>query len=322
MQAQPGSLRQINAALLQARHAHDMTQFFDQIMDRAAQGDPVPTAVVHPVDRRSLGGALAAAEAGFIAPILVGPRARIEAAGPDIGDHRIVDVPHSHAAAARAVELVHQGEVGALMKGALHTDEMLAEVIARDTGIRTERRISHVFVMRTPAYPKPLLITDAAINVMPDLLAKRDIVQNAIDMAQAIGIETPKVAILSATEEVNPRLPSTIDAAALCKMADRAQISGGVLDGPLAFDIAVSPEAVEAKNLKSAVAGKADILVVPDLVAGNMLAKQLDYLGGADAFGIALGAQVPIILTSRADGVEERKISAALAKLVAERARL
>ncbi|MGP1282971.1 MAG: bifunctional enoyl-CoA hydratase/phosphate acetyltransferase, partial [Parasphingopyxis sp.] len=258
----------------------------------------------------------------FIAPILVGPRARIEAAGPDIGDHRIVDVPHSHAAAARAVELVHQGEAGALMKGALHTDEMLAEVIARDTGIRTERRISHVFVMRTPAYAKPLLITDAAINVMPDLLAKRDIVQNAIDMARAIGIDVPKVAILSATEEVNPRLPSTIDAAALCKMADREQIAGGLLDGPLAFDIAVSPDAVAAKKLTSGVAGAADILVVPDLVAGNMLAKQLDYLGGADAFGIALGAQVPIILTSRADGVEERKISAALAKLVAERARL
>lgn len=299
-----------------------MADFFEDMTDRAAQGDPVPTAVVHPVDRRSLGGALAAAEAGFIAPILVGPRARIEAAGPDIGDHRIVDVPHSHAAAARAVELVHQGEAGALMKGALHTDEMLAEVIARDTGIRTERRISHVFVMRTPAYAKPLLITDAAINVMPDLLAKRDIVQNAIDLARAIGIAVPKVAILSATEEVNPRLPSTIDAAALCKMADRGQIEGGLLDGPLAFDIAVSPDAVAAKNLTSEVAGDADILVVPDLVAGNMLAKQLDYLGGADAFGIALGAQVPIILTSRADGVEERKISAALAKLVAERARL
>lgn len=299
-----------------------MADFFEDMTDRAAQGDPVPTAVVHPVDRRSLGGALAAAEAGFITPILVGPRARIEAAGPDIGDHRIVDVPHSHAAAARAVELVHQGEAGALMKGALHTDEMLAEVIARDTGIRTERRISHVFVMRTPAYAKPLLITDAAINVMPDLLAKRDIVQNAIDLARAIGIAVPKVAILSATEEVNPRLPSTIDAAALCKMADRGQIEGGLLDGPLAFDIAVSSDAVAAKNLTSEVAGAADILVVPDLVAGNMLAKQLDYLGGADAFGIALGAQVPIILTSRADGVEERKISAALAKLVAERARL
>lgn len=302
--------------------AGETGDFFGALMDRAAQSDSVPTAVVHPVDHRSLGGALAAAEAGLIAPILVGPRGKIEAVGLDLDTHRIVDVPHSHAAAARAVALVHQGEAAALMKGALHTDEMLAEVIARDTGIRTERRISHVFVMRTPAYAKPLLITDAAINVMPDLLAKRDIVQNAIDMARAIGIDVPKVAILSATEEVNPRLPSTIDAAALCKMADREQITGGLLDGPLAFDIAVSPDAVAAKKLKSDVAGAADILVVPDLVAGNMLAKQLDYLGGADAFGIALGAQVPIILTSRADGVEERKMSAALAKLVAERARL
>jgi phosphate acetyltransferase len=299
-----------------------MANFFDQLINRAAQGEPLPTAIVHPVDSRSLGGAIAAAEAGFIEPILVGPRAKIDALSFDTSACQIVDVPHSHAAAARAVELVHEGRVGALMKGALHTDELLAEVVSGKTGIRTERRVSHVFVMQSPAYNKPLLITDAAINVMPDLLAKRDIVQNAIDLAQALGINAPKVAILSATEEVNPRLPSTIDAAALCKMADREQITGGILDGPLAFDIAVSPEAVEAKNLKSDVAGAADILVVPDLVAGNMLAKQLDYLGGADAFGIALGAQVPIILTSRADGTEERKISAAFAKLFAERGKL
>ncbi|MEM8695875.1 MAG: bifunctional enoyl-CoA hydratase/phosphate acetyltransferase [Pseudomonadota bacterium] len=299
-----------------------MTDAFERILKQASNREPMPTAVVHPVDERSLGGALAAAEAGIIAPILVGSRQKIEAVGLDTGAVDIVDVPHSHAAAARAVELVHEGRAAALMKGALHTDEMLAEVIARETGLRTERRISHVFVMRTPAYDKPLLITDAAINVIPDLLAKRDIVQNAVDMAQALGIDAPKVAILSATEEINPKLPSTIDAAALCKMADRGQISGGLLDGPLAFDIAVSPGAVEAKRLESDVAGAADILVVPDLVAGNMLAKQLDYLGGADAFGIALGAQVPIILTSRADGIEERKMSAALARLLAGRAGL
>lgn len=278
------------------------------------------TAVVHPVSASALQGALDAGRAGIITPVLVGPAARIrataEAIGADLGGIEQVDVPHSHAGAARAAALARDGAVSALMKGALHTNELMAEIVARENGLRTERRMSHVFVLDTPAYPKPLLISDGAINVAPDLAAKRWITQNAIDVARAIGIGAPKTAILSATEEVDPTIASTIDAAALCKMADRGQIEGGLVDGPLAFDLAVSRPAVETKGLTSDVAGEADILIVPSLESGNMLAKQLDYLSGATAAGIVMGARVPVILTSRADSAGERVASCALASAV------
>ena len=280
---------------------------------------PVPTAVVHPCDALSLSGALEAASQGMIVPTLVGPRGRIEAVAKEAGlrldGFEIVDAPHSHAAAERAVELVRAGKAGALMKGKLHTDELMGPVVDRDRGLRTERRMSHVFALDVPHYPKPLFITDAAINIFPDLDTKRDIVQNAIDLAHALGIERPKVAILSAVETVYPRIPSTLDAAALCKMLDRGQITGGAIDGPLAFDNAVSKSAAKAKDIRSEVAGDADILVVPDLEAGNMLAKQLIHLAGAEAAGIVLGARVPIVLTSRADGLISRLASSAMAQL-------
>lgn len=280
---------------------------------------PVRTAVVHPCDALSLTSALEAADQGMIVPVLVGPRARIEAAadqaGLSLAGIEIVDTPHSHAAAAAAVALVRAGKVAALMKGSLHTDELMEAAIDATLGLRTERRMSHVYVLDVPTYPKPLLITDAAVNIQPDLGAKRDIVQNAIDLARALGIDCPKVAILSAVETVNPRIPSTLDAAALCKMADRGQITGGLLDGPLAFDNAISPVAAAAKGIASEVAGVADILVAPDLESANMMAKQLIYLAGADAAGIVLGARVPIILTSRADSATSRLASCALAQL-------
>lgn len=282
---------------------------------------PLPTAVAHPCDETSLMGALEAAEAGMITPILVGPKERIRAVAASadlaIRDFEIIDVPHSQAAAEKAVEIVRAGKAELLMKGSLHSDEILGAVTKRDTGLRTSRRISHVFVMAVPTHAETLFITDAAVNIAPDLLAKRDIVQNAIDLYAGIGLGTPKVAILSAVETVNPSIPSTIDAAALCKMADRGQITGGELDGPLAFDNAVSPEAAQIKGIKSRVAGRAQILVVPDLEAGNMLAKNLSYLSGADAAGIVLGARVPIILTSRADNVRTRMASCAVAMLLA-----
>ena len=298
---------------------------YDELMARCRELAPVRTAVVHPCDAASLGGALQAAQAGLIVPLLVGPEARIravaEAAGLDLRDCKIVPAPHSHAAAAQAVALARGGEVESLMKGSLHTDELMHEVMRSDSGLRTARRVSHVFVMDVPAYPKPLLITDAAINIAPTLEDKRDICQNAIDLARALGIAEPKVAILSAVETVNPKLASTLDAAALCKMAERAQITGARLDGPLAFDNAVSPEAARTKGIESAVAGRADILLVPDLEAGNMLAKQLTFLSGADAAGIVLGARVPIILTSRADNLRTRMASCAVAMLLAHRQR-
>ena len=263
------------------------------------------TAVVHPVDRNSLLGAIDAAQAGLIVPVLVGPEAKIRAAaeeaGVDLSPYELVACEHSHEAAATAVALARGGKVEALMKGSLHTDELMHEVVAKDTGLRTARRISHVFALDVPAYPRPLFLTDAAINIEPDLDDKRDIVQNAIDLARALGIETPKVAILSFVETVDAKFRSTMDAAALCKMADRKQITGGLVDGPLAFDNAVSEEAAQAKGIDSPVAGRADILVVPDLEAGNMLAKQLEYLAEAQGAGIVLGARVPIALTSRAD---------------------
>lgn len=288
----------------------------------AAMGlEPVPTSVAYPCDANALGAAVEAAQAGLITPILVGPMAKIAAAAVaanvDISSYRLVDVPDSAAAAAEAVALVKRGEAVLLMKGSLHTDELLHAVLLPDSGLRTGRLLSHVYLMDVPAYPRPLLVTDGAVNIAPDLAQKRDIVQNAIDLAHVIGIETPRVALLAAIETVNPKMRSTIDAAALCKMADRGQITGALLDGPLALDNAISPEAVAEKGIVSQVAGRADILLVPDLEAGNMLAKQLTFLAGADAAGVVLGARVPIILTSRADGERTRMASCAVAVLIA-----
>ena len=306
-------------AVLPEVHLHPQGAQYARLIAATQALDPVRTAVVHPCDALSLTGALDAAHQGMILPVLVGPRRRIEAAAQDAGrsleDVEIIDAPHSHAAAAMAVTLVRQGKVAALMKGSLHTDELMEAVIDAALGLRTERRMSHVYVLDVPTYPRPLMITDAAINIAPDLGIKRDIVQNAIHLAHALGIAQPKVAILSAVETVNPRMASTLDAAALCKMADRGQITGGLLDGPLAFDNAISPAAVAAKGIVSDVAGVADILVAPDLEAGNMIAKQLIFLAGADAAGIVLGARVPIILTSRADSTTARLASCALAQL-------
>lgn len=283
---------------------------------------PLRLAVVHPCSVEALSAVIEAREHGLVAPALVGPEARIrrlaQEASIDLRDIEIVATEHSHASAARAIELVRQGRFNALMKGSLHTDELLHAVLDKAAGLRTDRRVSHVFVLDVPNYPRPLLLTDTAINIQPGLAAKRDIVQNAINLAHRIGIATPRVAILSAVETVNPAIASTIDAAALCKMAERGQIHGGLLDGPLAFDTAVSAEAARIKELKSAVAGAADILVVPDLEAGNMLVKQLTFLANADAAGIVLGARVPIILTSRADSVRNRLASTALGVLLAQ----
>jgi phosphate acetyltransferase len=279
------------------------------------------SAVAHPCDETSLLGALEAAKAGMIVPILVGPKEKIRSLAKslslDIEGIDVVDVPHSQAAAEKAVELVRTGKAELLMKGSLHSDELLGAVTKRETGLRTGRRISHVFVMDVPGHPQPLFITDAAVNIAPDLQAKRDIIQNAIDLYVGLGLGTPKVAILSAVETVTPSIPSTIDASALCKMADRGQITGGELDGPLAFDNAISPEAARIKGIQSPVAGQAQILVVPDLEAGNMLAKNLTFLLRADAAGIVLGARVPIILTSRADNLRTRMASCAVAMLLA-----
>jgi phosphate acetyltransferase len=279
------------------------------------------TAVAHPCDQSSLDGAFNAAEMGLIRPILIGPQAKIAAVARecklDISPYECVDVPHSHAAAAKAVEMVREGRAEALMKGSLHTDELMGAVVQRDTGLRTNRRISHCFVMDVPALDQALIITDAAVNIFPTLQDKVDIIQNAIDLAQALGRTSPKVAILSAMETVNPSVPSTIEAAALCKMADRGQITGGILDGPLALDNAIDLTAAQIKKIDSPVAGQADILVVPDLEAGNMLAKSLTFMAGADAAGIVLGARVPIILTSRADSLIARLASCAVAALVA-----
>jgi phosphate acetyltransferase len=277
---------------------------------------------VHPCDESSLRGAIEAADLGIIEPVLVGPSAKITAVarehGINIGRHKVIDAPHSDAAAAKAVELIKSGQGELLMKGSLHTDELMRAVTSSSTGLRTERRISHVFVMDVPTYPETLFITDAAINIFPDLDAKRDIVQNAIDLFTEVGLGTPRVAILSAVETVTSKIPSTIEAAALCKMADRGQITGGVLDGPLAFDNAIDPEAARIKGIKSPVAGRAQILVVPDLEAGNMLAKNLTFLAKADAAGLVLGARVPVILTSRADSVRSRMASCAAAVLYAD----
>jgi phosphate acetyltransferase len=294
---------------------------YERLIERAKQVPPATTVVVHPCDEASLRGPVEAAEAGIIVPILVGPAAKISAVAREhrlnIDRFEIVDVPHSEAAAARAVELIHASKGELLMKGSLHTDELMREVASSKTGLRTARRISHVFIMDVPTYPETLFITDAAINIFPDLDAKRDIVQNAIDLFTQVGLGTPRVAILSAVETVTAKIPSTIEAAALCKMAERGQITGGVLEGPLAFDNAIDPEAARIKGIKSAVAGRAQILVVPDLEAGNMLAKNLTFLAKADAAGMVLGARVPVILTSRADSVRSRMASCAVAVLYA-----
>jgi phosphate acetyltransferase len=283
---------------------------------------PTPTAVVHPCDKSSLQGALEAARMGLIAPILVGPRSRIEeiarAGGMDISRFQLVDAPHSHAAAAAAVQLVREGKAEALMKGSLHTDEVMGAVVKRDGGLRTARRISHCFVMDVPGYDNVLIITDAAVNIAPTLEEKADILQNAIDLAHALQVKEVRAAILSAMETVNPKVPSTVEAAALCKMVDRHQITGAVVDGPLALDNAINIDAARIKKIDSPVAGRANVLLVPDLDAGNMLAKSLSFLAGADAAGIVLGARVPIILTSRADSVMTRLASCAVAALVAK----
>ena len=295
---------------------------YDRLIADAKQVPPAITVVVHPCDETSLRGASEAAEAGIIVPVLVGPKAKISDAarrhGVDIGRFETIDAAHSDEAAALGVKLIREGKGELLMKGSLHTDELMHAVTASATGLRTARRVSHVFIMDVPTYREPLFITDAAINIFPDLDVKRDIIQNAIDLFTQVGLGTPRVAILSAVETVTSKIPSTIEAAALCKMAERGQISGGILDGPLAFDNAIDPEAARIKGIDSPVAGRAQILVVPDLEAGNMLAKNLSFLAQADAAGIVLGARVPIVLTSRADSVRTRMASCAVAVLYAD----
>ena len=295
---------------------------YEDLLKRCAALHPVPTAVAHPCDESALAGALEAAEKGLITPLLVGPAKRIAEVAKSIGTVQlgtteIIDVPHSQASAVKAVELVRKGRAEVLMKGSLHTDELLSAVVARDSGLRTGRRISHVFLMDVPTYHKVLVVTDGAINIAPTLEDKVDICQNSIDLAISLGVSTPKVAILAAVETVTSKMPATIDAAALCKMADRGQIKGALLDGPLAFDNAISKQAADIKGIRSAVAGDPDILLVPDLEAGNILAKQLSFLANADSAGLVLGARVPIILTSRADSVRSRIASCAVAVLVA-----
>jgi len=294
---------------------------YARLIARATELPAIPTVVVHPCDHSSLEGALDAAEAGLIVPVLVGPERRIrsvaEEHGLDVSPFEIVDAEHSHESAARGIGLLREARGEILMKGSLHTDELMGAVVRKDSGLRTERRISHVFAMDVATYPKPLFITDAAINIFPDLRTKMDIVQNAIDFLRALGHEQPLVAILSAVETVTPAIPSTVEAAALCKMADRGQITGGLLDGPLALDNAISAEAARVKGIDSPVAGHADILVVPDLEAGNMLAKNLSFLADALAAGIVLGARVPIVLTSRADSVQTRMASCAVGAIYA-----
>jgi phosphate acetyltransferase/phosphate butyryltransferase len=309
-----GTLPQVRVSL---QHGDELVRVLQYVKPLGR----IKVAVVYPCDEVSLSAALDARAAGIIEPVLIGPRERLEAVaqklGAKIGDLTVLDAPHAEAAAARAVELALKGEVEALMKGSLHTDELMSAVVA--SALRTDRRMSHCFIMQTPAYPRPFIITDAAINIAPTLKDKADIIRNAVDLAHAFGIERPHVAILAAVETINPSMPATLDAAALCKMADRGQIAGALLDGPLAFDNAVSAAAARTKGIASPVAGSADILVVPDLESGNMLAKQLEYLGGAASAGIVLGARVPIVLTSRADPREARIASCAVALVVARR---
>jgi len=294
---------------------------FHKLLRSCKNRPPIRCGIVHPCDRGSLVAALEAARRGLLDPVLIGPLARIQAVAVaehlDLGDLPIVDVPHSHAAAARAAEMARAGQFEALMKGSIHTGELLAAIVSAKSGLRTARRISHVYVIDVPSHPRILLVSDAAVNIFPTLEEKVDIVQNAIDLAHLIGIAEPKVAILSAIETVNPKIRSTVEAAALCKMAQRGQISGGIVDGPLAFDNAISLEAARRKQIASPVAGRADILITPDLEAGNMLVKQLVFMAGADGAGIVMGARVPIALTSRADSVRTRLASIAVANLIA-----
>ena len=294
---------------------------YDRLLARCNGLAPIPTAVVHPCEETALLGAIQAAGLGLIVPVLVGPAARIlalaAAAKIDISRIEIVDAPHSHAAAARAVELVREGRAELLMKGSLHTDELLGAIVAHDSGLRTERRMSHAFLIDVPTYHKPIVVTDGAIHIAPTLDDKVDICQNAIDLAVVLSATRPKVAILAAVETVTSKMPATVDAAALCKMAERGQITGGLLDGPLAFDSAISREAARLKGIESEVAGDPDVLLVPDLESGNMVAKLLAYLANADSAGLVLGARVPIVLTSRADGVRSRIASCAVAMLTA-----
>ena len=294
---------------------------YERLLVRCEGLEPVATAVAHPCETTALAGAVEAARRGLIAPFLVGPAAKIaETAAEsqvDLDGLEIVDVPHSHASAKKAVDLIREGKAEILMKGSLHTDELMSAIVSREGGLRTGRRISHVFIMDVPTYHKVLIVTDAAINIAPTLEDKVDIVQNAIDLAVSLGLEKPKVAILAAVETVNSKMQATLDAAALCKMAERGQITGGILDGPLAFDNAINKQAAETKGIKSPVAGDPDILLAPDLEAGNILAKQLSFLANADSAGMVLGAKVPVILTSRADSVRSRIASCAVAKLVA-----
>jgi len=294
---------------------------FAQLIKGCQGCEPIPCAVAHPCDSESLRGAVEAARRGFIIPVLVGPEAKIrqaaEGAQIDLAPYRIVSTEHSHASAAKAVELASKGEVEALMKGSLHTDEIMGAIVPAAAGLRTSRRISHAFVMDVATYPKMLMITDAAVNIFPTIEDKRDIVQNAIDLGHALGITLPKVGILSAVEVINPKIPSTLEAAALCKMADRGQITGGLLDGPLAYDNAISAEAARIKGITSPVSGDVDILLAPDLEAANMLFKQLTYLAGAEGAGIVLGTRVPVVLTSRADSLRTRLASVAVMTQVA-----
>ena len=302
--------------------AHETgTGKYEQLVARCKSFAPVTTAVVHPCEQSALAGAAEAAAAGLITPIYVGPKARItdiaDKGGIDLGDAEIIDAPHSHAAAQQAVALVREGRAELLMKGSLHTDELLGAVVARESGLRTGRRISHVFIMDVPTYHKVLIVTDAAINIAPSLEDKVDICQNAVDLAVSLGLKQPKVAVLAAVETVTSKMPATLDAAALCKMAERGQIKGALLDGPLAFDNAISRDAARTKGIESDVAGDPDILLAPDLEAGNILAKLLSFLARADSAGLVLGARVPIILTSRADSVRARIASCAVAMLAA-----
>lgn len=293
---------------------------FRALIARAQAFEPIVTAIVHPIESNAVAGAVEAARAGLIVPHFIGPKAKIEAAaaeaGLDLSPYDLSPTEHSHAAAELAARLAHEGKVHALLKGSLHTDEFLHPILASENALRTGRRLSHVFLMDVPSYDRLLFITDGAINIAPDLDAKADIVQNAINMACALGVATPRVALLSAVETVNPAMPSTLDAAALSKMAERGQITGGIVDGPLAFDNAVSPIAARIKHIRSPVAGQADILVAPDLDAGNMIAKQLEYLAASEAAGVVLGARVPVILTSRADTAQSRLVSCAVAVLL------
>lgn len=294
---------------------------YERLLERCKGLAPVPTAVAYPCEETALAGAVEAGQAQLIVPLLVGPESEIRkvaaAANIDIANVQIIDAPNSIAAARKAVELIREGKAEILMKGSLHTDELMAAVVSREGGLRTGRRISHAFVMDVPTYHKVLIVTDGAINIAPTLEDKVDICQNAIDLARSLGLDTPKVAIVTAVETVNSKMPATLDAAALCKMAERGQIKGAVLDGPLAFDNAISKQAAKTKGIKSVVAGDPDILLAPDLEAGNILAKQLTFLANADSAGLVLGARVPVILTSRADSVRSRIASCAVAKLVA-----